>query len=79
MNIDQIFKDNLVKRNGVWIASDTSAYADQSQTNDVFSDKWQKYSEDELKSQLKFFEFQKNWYLSLYNFKDENELKEFLN
>ena len=78
MNIDQIFKDKLSKRNGVWIASDNSTFSDQSQTNDVFTDKWQKYSEDELKNQLKFFEFQKNWYLSLYNFKNENELKEFL-
>ena len=41
----------------------------QSQTNDIFSDKWIKYSEEQIEEQEKLFKFQKEWYLDLYSFK----------
>jgi SAM-dependent methyltransferase len=46
----------------------------QNQTNDMFSEKWQK-----AQNQIKTFEaFQKRWYLDLYGFSSESDLAQFL-
>ena len=45
------------------LVSDHSHLEGQSQTNDVFSDKWTEYSEEDEKNQERLFEFQKRWYL----------------
>ena len=45
----------------------------QQQTNQVFSEKWGKYaSTDALET---FYQFQRDWYLKLYGFDDEESLK----
>jgi SAM-dependent methyltransferase len=48
----------------------------QQQTNDIFSEKWSKYAETgELET---FYRFQRNWYLTLYGFTDEEALRKHL-
>ncbi len=78
MKINDLFIEDIEIQNGVWIASEKSDYENQTQTNSAFSDKWETYSKDEIQSQEKFFEFQKEWYLSLYNFENELSLKNYL-
>jgi SAM-dependent methyltransferase len=53
--------------------SNVSAHARQQQTNEVFSEKWGKYSSSNEKERL--YEFQRAWYLKLYGFGSEQELR----
>lgn len=48
----------------------------QLQTNDTFTDKWEKFNDEKEKNKL--FEFQKEWFLDLYGFQSEKQLTEFL-
>jgi SAM-dependent methyltransferase len=48
----------------------------QQHTNDSFSDKWSKYSKST--EQEVTYQFQRDWYLTLYGFADEEELREHL-
>lgn len=73
-----IFIQELPQINGVYIASEDSDLENQSQTNDIFSDKWIKYSEEQIEEQEKLFKFQKEWYLDLYSFKSEKDLAQYL-
>ncbi|WP_057882128.1 class I SAM-dependent methyltransferase [Tsuneonella troitsensis] len=51
---------------------ESSEAANQQQTNEVFTEKWEKYgSTQELE---KFYAFQRRWYLDLYGFADEAAL-----
>ena len=63
---------------GVQVTASTSPEENQEQTNRVFSEKWIKYSEEEMVAQERLFQFQKNWYLDLYGFADEDALKSYL-
>ncbi len=63
---------------GVFIASDISEHENQIQTNEAFSEKWLKYNNEENEKQERLFEFQRNWYLKLYGFQSEEELKQYL-
>ena len=78
MSINNIFQQEFSIQDGVFIISDESNIENQSQTNDIFSEKWIKYSQEELSEQEALFEFQKKWYLDLYSFKDEKELAAYL-
>ena len=78
MNVNNIFQQEFSIQDEVFIISDESNIENQSQTNDVFSEKWIKYSQEELSEQEALFEFQKKWYLDLYSFKDEDELAAYL-
>lgn len=49
---------------------------EQSQTNEVFSDKWSRYDKSSEKEGL--YEMQKSWYLDLYGFNSEDNLAVFL-
>jgi ubiquinone/menaquinone biosynthesis C-methylase UbiE len=60
------------------IVSGISTQERQSQTNDIFSDKWTKYSQEDWENQERLFEFQRQWYLKLYGFSSENDLKNYL-
>ena len=53
-----------------------STHQKQQQTNDIFSDKWEKV--EEMEKVVKMEDFQFKWYLELYGFKNEEELKVFL-
>ncbi len=78
MSINNIFQQEFSIQDGVFIISDESNIENQSQTNDIFSEKWIKYSQEELSEQEALFEFQKKWYLDLYSFKDEKDLAAYL-
>lgn len=56
--------------------SGMSGAENQDQTNAVFSEKWSKY--DHSAEQDKLYNFQLEWYLKLYGFETEEELKHFL-
>jgi ubiquinone/menaquinone biosynthesis C-methylase UbiE len=57
--------------------TDASGAANQQQTNEVFTEKWDKYADT---SKLEtFYQFQRDWYLKLYGFRDEAALAEHLN
>ena len=73
-----LFNKNFQFHNGVYINQKNSKHENQLQTNDAFSDKWSKFSEEEIKKQDRVFKFQKNWYLSLYGFESEQSLKNYL-
>jgi len=68
--IPVIVNDNFAVR------TDASQHANQQQTNDVFSDKWEKYDQSDEKQRL--YEFQRNWYLKLYGFETEDALRAYL-
>jgi ubiquinone/menaquinone biosynthesis C-methylase UbiE len=56
--------------------TDTSGAENQQQTNEVFTEKWDRYaSTDELET---FYRFQRDWYLKLYGFDDEAALTDHL-
>ena len=55
---------------------DASSHINQEQTNQIFTEKWNKYDNSDNKKNL--FEFQKNWYLKLYGFNNEHELAIYL-
>jgi len=73
-----LFVEEFFEDRGVFIISDPSTHEKQSQTNDVFSDKWTKYSREDWENQERLFEFQRQWYLKLYGFSSEDELKNYL-
>ena len=77
-NINTIFQSDFPSHNSVIITSDNSSDLNQQQTNSVFSDKWEKYSEEEIANQEKLFQFQKEWYLTLYGFPTEADIQDFL-
>lgn len=58
------------------VRTDASQHANQQQTNDAFSDKWEKYDQSDEKDRL--YEFQRNWYLKLYGFETEEALRAYL-
>lgn len=64
---------------GVYFTNGASEIAtNQYHTNNAFSEKWTNYAEEDKLEKQKLFLFQKNWFLKLYGFKDELDLKEFL-
>ena len=74
----ELFEGEFVEDRRVLLVSDPSHLERQSQTNDVFSDKWTKYSEEDERNQERLFDFQKRWYLELYGFSSEDHLKKYL-
>ena len=76
--LKDFFDGDFFEDRGVLIVSDISTQEGQSQTNDAFSDKWTKYSKEEQENQERFFQFQKQWYLELYDFSSEDDLKRYV-
>lgn len=58
------------------IRTGMSGHSNQQQTNEVFSDKWEKYDKSNEKERL--YEFQRVWYLKLYGFESEETLRAYL-
>lgn len=77
-NVEKIFMNKPPKEENVFITAQESELDNQSQTNAIFSDKWDKYNKEENLTQEKLFEFQKKWYLELYGFSNELGLKNYL-
>ncbi|WP_179858631.1 class I SAM-dependent methyltransferase, partial [Helicobacter pullorum] len=80
MKIETIFKNEEIKFNGNFMEIvDRAKEENQSQTAEVFSEKWVSYSKNVSKEeQEKLWQFQKEWYLKLYGFDDERDLASFL-
>lgn len=76
MNIQEIFKDPIELKDNFIFRKDTSDHTNQSQTNDVFSDKWEKV--DHMDKTDVMYQFQYDWYLKLYGFESEAALAEYL-
>lgn len=66
----------FIERNLIDGRDGASSFSRQQQTNEVFSDKWQKYDASEEKETL--YAMQKRWYLELYGFGTEHALAAFL-
>lgn len=73
-----LFEGTYEVRSRALVVSRASHFEKQSQTNDIFSDKWVKYSEEDQNNQELLFDFQKKWYLDLYGFSSEDALAEYL-
>jgi SAM-dependent methyltransferase len=54
----------------------SSAHSAQQQTNDAFSEKWDRYARSD--EQQRLYDFQRSWYLKLYGFGSEDRLREHL-
>jgi len=76
MNIQEIFRDPIELKDNFIFRKDTSDHTNQSQTNDVFSDKWEKV--DHMEKTDVMYQFQYEWYLKLYGFDSEADLAEYL-
>ena len=76
--LQNLFVKEIPIVDDVYIISEDSLNNNQSQTNNVFSDKWSEFDREDIINQEKTFNFQKKWYLSLYGFSNESELKEYL-
>lgn len=74
--VNTIFKQPININNNFIHAHDVSEYANQQHTNEAFSEKWTEYENTNEKE--KFYDMQKEWYLKLYGFENENELAKFL-
>ncbi len=57
-------------------SSKKSSAENQQNTNEAFSKKWIDYNESSEKQE--YFKMQKEWYLTLYGFESENNLRDFL-
>ena len=76
MTIQEIFSSKIKVDKNYIFRSEDSVYENQGHTNDVFSEKWEKV--DEMEKVDKLYEFQFEWYLKLYGFESEDDLKTFL-
>lgn len=74
--IKAIFADEVQIHHNLVTLSDATDDHNQIQTNEVFSDKWKKVRNGEGAKQLE--QSQKDWFLELYGFNSEHELREFL-
>ena len=74
------FRDSLselferkIEIEGNFISLDRQSQSpNQQQTNDAFSDKWSSYGESRKE---RLYQFQRRWYLTLYGFSSEDELR----
>ncbi len=65
-------------QDGVYIESEDSGHENQDQTNDAFSEKWQSVRQAENDSEDNWKVMQFEWYLKLYGYESEGDLKEAL-
>jgi SAM-dependent methyltransferase len=78
MKVKELFKDNIVVTdNFITIQKHAdNTEANQQQTQDIFSDKW--VEADDYKNIDKLYEFQYEWFLSLYGFESQEKLAAYL-
>jgi SAM-dependent methyltransferase len=70
--LSELFDDQIHIEGNFAVSTRASAAERQQQTNDVFSDKWEKYERSDEKDRL--FDYQRRWYLKLYGFETEAAL-----
>jgi len=76
MKIQKLFNKKIELIDNFIFFNKDSTHQKQQQTNDIFSDKWKKVEEMEKVGAMENFGIK--WYLELYGFKNEEELKVFL-
>jgi SAM-dependent methyltransferase len=76
VKIENLFNKKIKRIDNFIFFNKDSTHRKQQQTNDIFSDKWEKVEEMEKVGEMEDFQFK--WYLELYGFKNEEELKVFL-
>ena len=76
MKIEKLFNKKIELTDNFIFFNKDSTHQKQQQTNDIFSDKWEKV--EEMEKVGVFEDSQFKWYLELYGFKNEEELKVFL-
>ncbi|WP_289701241.1 class I SAM-dependent methyltransferase [Helicobacter rodentium] len=77
--IENIFKSKIQFQGNFVNLLKTIGADNQAQTAEAFSEKWVSYAENtDEKEQKKLWDYQKEWYLKLYGFKDEKDLAHFL-
>lgn len=74
--LQEVFASPIRVDGNFAVRTDASQHSNQQQTNDVFSEKWEKYDQSDEKERL--YEFQRDWYLKLYGFKNEDALRSHL-
>ena len=72
MKIEKLFNKKIELIGNFIFFNKDSTHQKQQQTNDIFSDKWEKVEEMEKVGAMENFQFK--WYLELYGFKNEEEL-----
>jgi len=78
MKVENIFI-NPIRIQGNWISQklfDDIDQKNQAQTEEIFSEKWIQFEQGKKKE--KVYSFQKKWFLELYGFDSEEELRKFL-
>jgi SAM-dependent methyltransferase len=70
--VAEVFQGGVALRENFAVRADSVDDARQDQTNAAFSEKWTKYENSDEKDKL--FDFQRNWYLTLYGFESEAAL-----
>jgi ubiquinone/menaquinone biosynthesis C-methylase UbiE len=78
MNVKKIFKHSItVEENMIFLDSvENVQQKNQAQTQETFSEKWSQFEQGEKKEEV--YSFQKEWFLELYGFDSEENLKQFL-
>ena len=76
MQIEKLFDAKINVLDNFIFFKKSSPHNNQQQTNDIFSAKWGKVEEMEKVGEMEKFQFK--WYLELYGFKNEEDLKIFL-
>jgi len=74
--LKQAFTIPVVVDSNFAVLTYASQYKNQQQTNEVFSSKWEKF--DRISESKRTYEFQRSWYLKLYGFETEDDLRGFL-
>ena len=77
-NVQELFSTSIsIEGNFITLQLDKdNLQNNQDQTKDIFSEKW--VEADEYKIINKLYEFQFEWFLSLYGFSSEEDLKNYL-
>ena len=71
--LDQILSQPVALDSNYGVLTQAASAANQQQTNEVFTEKWDKYASTEALET--FYQFQRGWYLKLYGFADEEALR----
>lgn len=73
--IHQLFNQETTLRKNFILFTNSYPARNQTQTNDVFSEKWEKVNNQSETERLS--KFQRDWFLKLYGFEDKHELESF--
>ena len=74
--IQELFNQDITLKDNFIALTNSHEAKNQSQTNDVFSDKWEKVNDKSETEKLS--DFQQDWFLNLYGFDSEADLATFL-